>query len=315
MQLHYSLVGRNGDGYCYTHADKEGRKTVSHFTTNRLHRLCALLLVLACMCALATCAPTQPSHSVFDKLVHMLEDARVRYPTAAPNNSVAFFKTHKTGSSTMASVLYRRASHQHLRVYESGTQSTIGLNDFRGIITHNSSQAQFDMAFQHLPGKKFLLNITMSDVFVFFRTVVHRPYVFSIIREPYTHALSYSMYFYVPRNMSELNNVILTKLPSNPMAVEFGIHSDADLDRFLAESAPQFELLCVTEMFDECLVLLRRALQWPMRAITYQHILDSHMNLYECCRSLSTSHSHISLCFAEVGGTASMSCQLQARMI
>ena len=62
---------------------------------------------------------------------------------------------------------------------------------------------------------------------------------------------------------------------SGVLASEFGLKTKEDVDVFLNSTWKDFELVCLTEYFDECLVMMRRRFNWNMLDITYLRLLDS----------------------------------------
>ena len=75
--------------------------------------------------------------------------------------------------------------------------------------------------------------------------------------------------------MTELERIIATILPSNILAAEFALVTEEDVANFLANDWNLFSLVCLSEAFDECVVMMRRMFNWDMLDITYLRLLDS----------------------------------------
>lgn len=104
--------------------------------------------------------------------------------------------------------------------------------------------------------------------------------VFTLFREPKQQYISWAYFYYVPNKYpADPAEVFLSFLREqrnpNPLAGEFGLFSEGDVDTFLEKHFGNFKLILLSERFDECLVLLRRILNWDLIDITYMKILDS----------------------------------------
>eukprot|EP00042_Codosiga_hollandica_P030785 m.181032 g.181032 ORF g.181032 m.181032 type:complete len:201 (+) comp53453_c0_seq1:800-1402(+) len=112
------------------------------------------------------------------------------------------------------------------------------------------------------------------DYLLFYETILRRPAVLTIIREPLAHALSWLCFYRRPQKMEELVREMET-MPENLMAKDLGLYSDSDVQRFLETDSWRFALICLTEMFDECLLMLKRKFGLSFREIMYLRQLDS----------------------------------------
>jgi hypothetical protein len=109
----------------------------------------------------------------------------------------------------------------------------------------------------------------------FFNHIIDKPFIITVLREPLQQLLSF-MYWYHDSKIQKYGlTQALKQGPSNPQCRELGITTDEQLDRFLESDMYLFDMICVTEHFDECMVMLRRRMNWDMVDITYLRIHDA----------------------------------------
>jgi hypothetical protein len=133
----------------------------------------------------------------------------------------------------------------------------------------------YDTAFQHLSGTAPLA-FPIRQAIKFYQEIIQDPLVFTIVREPLSHALSWLAYFKIPKSIEELQDLVIgPAMPVNPLAADFALRTHSDVESFLHTEIHNFRLVCLAEAFDECLVMLKRVLNWSFLDITYLRLLDA----------------------------------------
>ena len=233
--------------------------------------------------------------------------------------NIAFLKTHKTGSTTLASILYRYAARHHARMYLKGLGTVLPTfeisNHLRmlsdkekastieeahddlddppiheivlnsGNNTKNNSNASsasfcppgfpevvYDMSLQHTSALR-PLHVPFRDLVKFYNSIIPDANIISIIREPISHAISYACYFYAPKTLEEFERVVEFNLTQSSMSWDFGVWNITRAYDFLANDSNLFAFMCLTEEFDECLIMMRRLFNWDLLDITYLRLL------------------------------------------
>jgi hypothetical protein len=188
-------------------------------------------------------------------------------------NHVAFLKTHKTGSSTLASVVFRASARNHWRMYGNNGTNIGGeaVKEHLGK-AYSHRKAHYDTVFVHLGGK-----VPSPHVYlVLYSRMIDSPHIFTIIREPMSHALSYLCYMKLSKSVSDIEEHI-RKLPHlNVQLTDLAIDNSIEaVNKFLREYFQKFSFVCLTEYFNECLVMMRRYFNWSFRDLLYMRLLDS----------------------------------------
>ena len=221
---------------------------------------------------------------VFSNFTSMLKNVDSRFTTKVSrpvNRHVVFLKTHKTGSSTMASVFFRAACRHRLRVFISG--NTTGLR-FEHVVpwsreTNSRYLHRFETAFQHPPTHHWTLEVPLPTLLDFYQAIIYNPAIVTIVRHPYSHTISHISFRKTPSNLDEFTAMVHKHAPRNALCAGLGLHNRTEIDEFLEQTSQRFSLICILEAFDECLVMMRRMFNWSIKDITYMNILDSSQNM------------------------------------
>ena len=184
----------------------------------------------------------------------------------------------------MAAVLYRYAARHALRVF-SPPRSTATVLDPK-LISQNppygsatDALARSNMFLHHVSGPDAGPHVPLNDVIRFIGRIVHSPrQTVTLVREPLSHALSHLCYYMLPADIYDVERLLFQRLQHNVMAQDFGITNEDDFETFAQGDFGLFDLVCITEYFDECLVMMRRRFNWDMLDITYIRLLDSEEN-------------------------------------
>ncbi|XP_051521368.1 galactose-3-O-sulfotransferase 2-like [Myxocyprinus asiaticus] len=225
-----------------------------------------------------------PSNGILDNAdkykVNTLKDTSVM---CQPKNHIVFLKTHKTASSTILNILYRYGdSHNLTFALPLNMHSQLFYPSFFAAHfvegSRTRSEKEFHILCNHMRFKSQEVRKLMpKDTFYF-----------SILRNPVEMMESIFVYYKaIPafRVVKSLEEFLIqggrsynASLPNNHYArniltFDFGLDSTApeneiDLDRRSAEIIAaverDFELILISEYFDESVVLLKHALCWTL---------------------------------------------------
>eukprot|EP00053_Salpingoeca_punica_P023186 m.9243 g.9243 ORF g.9243 m.9243 type:complete len:508 (-) comp4634_c0_seq1:724-2247(-) len=225
-----------------------------------------------------------------------LSGPRISPFRANGESQIVFHKTHKTGSTTVSSILFRLLARRQLRMlrYYRGITALPRewFDQTKAYKIPEANKHAFNVSLLHISSPRGMTN-TMQHVRTVFRQYIDNPFIFSIVRDPKQHILSWICYFLVPRSPAQLGNLLRQRQLKNLQAADFGCYTQdcvaaltAPAKRLAANASasasggsasdPAVQFFMVTERFDESLVLLRRIMNWDMQDITYLKVLDSH---------------------------------------
>jgi hypothetical protein len=224
--------------------------------------------------------------TIFNELLAMMQNHSETFPVDSFRFSVhqiAFWKLHKTGSTTFSSVIYRYSCRNNLRMFLSVMDARLSDATQNIIIKwlqysryENASKIPsqiFDTIYVHIQ-----YYFVTSEVLEFFNIIIDRPRVITMIREPLSHAISYAVWRFAPANVSHLNYFIEHHLNSNTLCQDLHLQSEIEIDIFMNKYFQYFELVCLTDAFDECLVMMKRRFNWQIVDITYLALHDAEVS-------------------------------------
>eukprot|EP00752_Nemacystus_decipiens_P001803 g1742.t1 len=220
-----------------------------------------------------------------------VEAAVVRQSDHACN--VAFVKTHKTASTTLAGVLYRyglRHGRRVARFHVEGTAVTLE----RAAMETEDSGKRVEIFHYHYVWDGYFES-TWDQAKKLFKNIMVEPSAdaaeggvgadsgtkfVTVLRDPEEHWLSYFYFYYEPEmkvGVEEYFNLGKHKSRplNNPLAAEFGIYNERQLDEFILNHLPGFALTMLTENVDEGLVLLGKVMGWDLIDLTYASLLEA----------------------------------------
>lgn len=202
---------------------------------------------------------------------------------------VAFLKVHKTGSSTVTSIIQRFGWERRLNlILPNSSPNLISQNESitDTNILHINKEETFDMICNHVIYNRETFQKYLPEDTVYI----------GIVRDPFDQFVS-SLYYYkyrwgVPylarlpttysiKHLLENPNqyepkVLQESFTKSRMSVDFGLPRELfyTTDRntilpYLRKLRSEFKLVMIKEYFDESLVLLRRILNWNIRDILY----------------------------------------------
>ncbi|CAM9393223.1 unnamed protein product, partial [Choristocarpus tenellus] len=198
-------------------------------------------------------------------------------PTQSQTCNIAFVKTHKTASTTMATILYRYAKrHDFVIANFTDHHTTIPLEEAVEQVT--KSGRRVDLMHYHYAWNGYYKGTwaEAEESYAQIMTDPSRINFVTVLREPVSHFLSYYYYFIQPSNGLSIAEYIElhrglenTHILYNPLSAEFGIRTIDELGMFIRDSLPHFKMVLLTEFFDESLALFMRMFNWDPIDMTY----------------------------------------------
>ncbi|CAM9555852.1 unnamed protein product, partial [Laminaria digitata] len=195
-------------------------------------------------------------------------------------SNIAFIKTHKTASTTLASILYRYGMRHGSKIAKFDQGGTyIDLDVAAKQVTKQGRRV--DIMHYHHAWNGFYSGTWDEASSKYTKIMSDQEAVnfVTVLREPIAHYLSYYYYFLNPNNKMSIGEYLLKnphkKLLYNPLAAEFGINDMVQMNDFVRNQMPKFKMVLLTERFDEGLALLQRMLNWDPIDMTYCKMLQT----------------------------------------
>ena len=253
-------------------------------------------------------------NSELDAITTGIKGSRTPRQPAKPNGTseacepirkVIFIKIHKTGSTTLASILGRFGYLRNLNFAFGKTGNTLSYNTlFRPSLLYkffftNTTRIEYDMLINHVRYNRREMDALIS----------HVKYI-SIIRNPVSHLESAFGFFSMWKSLNiTTGNPFETFLmdPRKFYAMKkahwmrsrngllFGLGFDHKNDENITaivekvdELSTELDLMMMTEYFDESLILLRRLLCWDYEDILYvPHVVRSQSHRFEVSQDMA----------------------------
>lgn len=208
----------------------------------------------------------------------------VRHKKLMPVKHVYYLKIHKTGSTTVYSILaeYCR-SHDLLALLPVETHINLKPPFSPSQIILDANVNKYDMVFNHHVYDEAIFTFLYNDTFKF-----------TFIREPFKHFVSSFIYFKETENFHYLKQINTSNpieaylanpqkydvkgyasYTNNRQSMDLGYNlthtfNDTDyIQSFIAETEKHFDLILITDYFHESLILLKRSLRWCTQDILY----------------------------------------------
>ena len=154
------------------------------------------------------CITTWPSQGdPFDRFRSLLRSYRKTHGAVgdgkSPRLKIASPKTHKTGSSTLSSILFRAGSRYGKRMYPGDTKwSFLSRKDI--LKPASVARESFDMEFHHLSANgRWKLPYQSARAF-YDHILGPRADTVAVIRDPPQQLVSWAYYYYVPQHRNEV---------------------------------------------------------------------------------------------------------------
>ena len=215
------------------------------------------------------------------------QDDMFDFPKLEPNNdgeckerkSVMFLKTHKTGSTTVANIIFRFGLKRKLTFGIGKGLFRIGWPDYLNqshLVPFLHNRSKVDIIASHLKFEPVILQKVLP---------ADAAYI-TIIREPFKQFISAANYFHLfdefpdlfkamaePENAREFWRNFMSQDLGYPTS-EFS--NATFIDIFIKYIDFKFDLVMIMEYFDESLILLRRTLCWGFQDILYLPVLPEN---------------------------------------
>ncbi|XP_033126066.1 galactosylceramide sulfotransferase-like [Anneissia japonica] len=219
------------------------------------------------------------NHNAWNDTFQSTEQADI---SCQSSHHIVFLKTHKTGSSTVTSILQRfgflrnltfaippRGGHIISLQKFNRRQVLAGTYD---LIVNHVRYNRIEMESVTNPDSKYITIIRdpatqLESVFGYFQ--LFRPLHLSDKKNPYSEFISRPQY-YLHRN----TNFGMRSYLRNPLLYDLGLDREQQLDvsivnRTISKLAKEFDLVMLQEYFNESLLLLKKLLCWEWDDIIY----------------------------------------------
>ncbi|CAB1102036.1 unnamed protein product [Ectocarpus sp. CCAP 1310/34] len=195
-------------------------------------------------------------------------------------SNLALFKTHKTGSTTLAILLHRYGRRHDLEVaHFPGFGSTIPIEEAARQTGLADDGKRVDIMHYHIdtdtPRQE-----RWGSAKEHYRDVMRYPddiNFITILRDPRDWLLSFYSFFVEFETGVPIDEFFRQDAPDEEVlerlrdlgCKEFGVATETELEDFIDQEIPEFKLVLVTERFDESLMVMRSLLGWDLVDMTY----------------------------------------------
>ncbi|CAM9178607.1 unnamed protein product [Ectocarpus sp. 12 AP-2014] len=213
--------------------------------------------------------------------------------------NIAFVKTHKTASTTAATLLYRYGKRHDLNVaHFHDHQSSIELPE-----AIEDSGKPVDLMHYHHAWDGFYEG-SWAEAKAAYKKIMRDPTkvnLVTVMREPVAHYMSYYYYFLQPEtglSIAEYFELSAKpgdpryhgvfqrrragkagwhgfKLLHNPLCAEFGIRTATELERFIRDDLQGFAMVLLTEHFEEGLAVFMRMFNWRPIDMSFCRVIET----------------------------------------
>ena len=205
----------------------------------------------------------------------------------SPFQHVLFLKTHKTGSTTIANILFRYGDTRDL-TFVLGEDTLIGWpRRYQVSFSLPLESPQPNFLCSHARYNKKPMNYVFPKATSKYVTILRNPVdqyesvfnymglgdIYGFGRNP-RKALETFLNTGVEFKDLFKTNVTTTRLARNPMSFDLGLaykfyQNVTAINNYIAFLDKEFELVMITDYFDESVVLLKRLLCWELDDILY----------------------------------------------
>lgn len=193
-------------------------------------------------------------------------------PVSLPKTvtNVVLIKTHKTASTTLASILFRLGMNHNLRMF-------VPHYHYIDLKRRPMTQPKSNISMYH----HFTPSLQTEPLINWYKEWLPEARFITILREPYQRVLSEYYYFFQPDApqiplydlLTNKTHDILKKL--HIMSHDLGVYTNDDLELFLKQNYKLFDQFLITELFDESLILMKRRYNWDLEDLLYLKLLDA----------------------------------------
>lgn len=180
--------------------------------------------------------------------------------------------THKTGAALLSAVLFRFAARHQKRIFHRGEWPFLAPEVLQSPLTE--WEGKYDVVFSGLSPKgqwHSEYNVASS----FYDHLLGKDHARVLfLQEPEQHYVSWLYYYIIPKKtrfkpMDVVADFVKHRLNRNMLCQEFNLRRIDQLQDFIDDELPRFDIVFVKERLDECLVLMRRRFNWNLLDITY----------------------------------------------
>ncbi|CBJ28709.1 Sulfotransferase [Ectocarpus siliculosus] len=202
--------------------------------------------------------------------------------------NLAFAKTHKTASTTMAMILVRYARRHDMKLASFGGNHVSAIPLTEAVQQIEESGERVDVMHYHYTAYGSF-DGRWAEAKAMYEKIMRegeRINYITVVRSQRSHFLSYYYYYVQPEvqlsvqhffgsNRQDPQFQYQRRRLTNPLCAEFGIHNGEQLAQFIETELPDFRLVLLTEAFDEGLMMMRRILGWEMIDMTYSRMMET----------------------------------------
>eukprot|EP01104_Vermistella_antarctica_P014634 TRINITY_DN463_c1_g2_i1.p1 TRINITY_DN463_c1_g2~~TRINITY_DN463_c1_g2_i1.p1 ORF type:complete len:495 (+),score=84.84 TRINITY_DN463_c1_g2_i1:145-1629(+) len=182
---------------------------------------------------------------------------------------IIYYKTHKTGSSTIGNILYRFGAYRRLRFLMTPDHYLNVKNDKQMI---DDGPAQISLHHHHVHGH-------WRAAMDWYRRYVPGGVFLTIVRDPVKRYISHWNFFSRPVGGSpSLEGFTNSRKNTNYMCHDFGVNNEEDLKSFIAEGFDEFPIMLILDRMAESLLAMKRLYHWRLT----EDIL--HLKNLDSCR-------------------------------
>ena len=198
------------------------------------------------------------------------------------SEKIAHIKTHKTGSTTLMSILFRRGARQGTRFYCQRDPHTSMCSE---LVDTNVVAPPADFQVNHVT-KNGSWDRDPQTLIAWYQNVLESKELIIVpVREPVQRCLSWYYFFNEPHTNETFEELLETNRLCPPLVAEFGIRDESQARALAADIAwgpspafgGSFQAWIPLDYFDEALILLARTRGWSLLDITYVKLFDSHV--------------------------------------
>eukprot|EP00049_Salpingoeca_infusionum_P012057 m.214096 g.214096 ORF g.214096 m.214096 type:complete len:379 (+) comp15095_c0_seq4:70-1206(+) len=193
-----------------------------------------------------------------------------------PRTKYAFYKTHKTASTTTGAVFFRYAKHANLAV--PNLPHVVGKARVNKYQQTDTKEA--DVVLQHLTrrGADMTPSLFKSSLRFYEHFLRTKNFAFvANIRNPMSHLLSFYGYYLEPDGKVSWAKYLQDPYYDDIMAREFGLEHASDVLTTLATLGDRMEFIIVERLYESLVVFALRN-NWPLRYLIATHALERTEN-------------------------------------
>eukprot|EP00049_Salpingoeca_infusionum_P013341 m.248759 g.248759 ORF g.248759 m.248759 type:complete len:398 (-) comp15421_c0_seq2:486-1679(-) len=191
---------------------------------------------------------------------------------APPRSKFAYYKTHKTASTSTGAVFYRHARRNNLPI--SNLPHVVGKKRIH-LMAEDSAKPPSSVVLNHLTrqGVDMTPELFVASLKFYESLLGTEDFAFvGNIRHPIKHLLSFYGYYVEPLEKQTWDQFLANPLFDNLMAREFGVGNVSDIPRVMDQVGDRMEFMVVEHIY-ESLALFALRNSWPLSHLIVFHAL------------------------------------------